>query len=115
MRRGDLFRVYKPSARDPKKFRIFVIVSRQLLIDSNFSTVVCAPVYSSYHALSTQVPVGVEEGLKHESSIHCDELVSVPKSALTNYVGTLPTDKLDALDEALRNALGIRLDPPTVN
>lgn len=115
MRRGELFRVHKPSATDPKRFRVFVIVSRQLLIDSNFSTVVCAPGYSSYHGLLTQVPVGVEEGLKHESSIHCGELVSVPKSALTNYVGTLSSDKLDMLDEALRNALGIRLDPPPVN
>jgi mRNA interferase MazF len=64
-------------------------VSRQILIDSKFSTVVCAPIYSAYHGLSTQVPVGVEDGLKHDSSIHCDELVSLPKSVLTDYVGSL--------------------------
>ncbi len=34
MKRGELYRVAKPSAREPKKFRVFVVVSRQLLIDS---------------------------------------------------------------------------------
>ena len=75
MNRGELYRVFKPSARDPKKFRVFVVVSRPLAIESRFSTVICAPVYSAHHGLSTQVPVGVTEGLKHDSSIHCDELV----------------------------------------
>ena len=78
-----------PSARDPKRSRVFVVVSRQLLIDSNFSTVICAPVYTKYHGISTQVPVGVEDGLKHDSSIHCDELVSLPKTSLTDYIGSL--------------------------
>jgi mRNA interferase MazF len=107
VKRGELYRVAKPSARDPKKFRVFVVVSRQVLIDSRFSTVVCAPVYSVRHGLSTQVAVGIEEGLKHDSSIHCDELVSIPKSALTHYVGELSTEKILALDNALRIALDI--------
>lgn len=108
MRRGDLYRVSKPSSRDPKKFRVFVVVSRQVLIDSRFSTVVCAPVYSSHIGLSTQILIGTDEGLKHESSIHCDELVSLPKSALTNYIGALASVKLRALDKALRIALDLR-------
>ena len=53
MRKGDLFRVYKSSQRDPKKYRVFVVVRRQILIDSRFSTVTCAPVYSSYNNLET--------------------------------------------------------------
>jgi mRNA interferase MazF len=86
---------------------VFVVVSRQVLIDSKFSTVICAPLYSAYHGLSTQVPVGVEHGLKHDSSIHCDELVSLPKSVLTDYVGSLPHEKLSELNQALRAALGL--------
>jgi mRNA interferase MazF len=78
-----------------------VIVSRQILIDSRFSTVICAPVYSSYDGLSTQVPVGIEEGLKHDSSIHCDELISLPKSSLTNFIGSLTEQKMADLDRAL--------------
>jgi mRNA interferase MazF len=105
VKRGDLYRVYKGSAQDPKKSRVFVVVSRQLLIDSRFSTVICAPVYSVHDGLSTQVEIGIDEGLKHTSSIHCDELVSIPKSKLTDYVGSLSSMKLKLLDEALNNAL----------
>ena len=86
---------------------MFVVVSRQVLIDSKFSTVICAPIYSAYHGLSTQVLVGIEQGLKHDSSIHCDDLVSLPKSVLTDYVGSLPPAKLVELNRALRAALDI--------
>ena len=37
---------------------MFVVVSRQVLIDSKFSSVVCASVYSRYDGLGTQVIVG---------------------------------------------------------
>lgn len=102
-----MYRVAHPSSRDPKKFRIFVVVSRQTVIDSRFSTVICAPVYSAHDGLSTQVLVTEEEGLKYASSIHCDELISLPKSTLTNYIGTLPPQKVKALDQALGIALDI--------
>ena len=110
MRRGELYRVKRPSSRDPKRFRVFVVVSRQVLIDSRFSTVVCAPVYTVYEGLTTQVPVGTGEGLKHHSSIHCDELVSLPKPMLTHYIGKLPPNKLELLDKALRMALELHDD-----
>ncbi|MDZ7289689.1 MAG: type II toxin-antitoxin system PemK/MazF family toxin [candidate division KSB1 bacterium] len=105
MKRGELYRVYKGSAEDPKKSRVFVVVSRQLLIDSRFSTVICAPVYSVHDGFSTQVEIGVDEGLKHTSSIHCDELVSIPKGKLTDYVGSLSSAKIKLLDTALKAAL----------
>jgi len=84
------------------------VVSRQVVIDSKFSTVICAPVYTRYDGLSTQVPVGTAEGLKHDSSIHCDELVSIPKSLLTDFVGRLSSVRLAELDEALAAAVGLR-------
>jgi mRNA interferase MazF len=83
------------------------VVTRQALIDSRFSTVVCAPVYTRRDGLATQVDVGPDEGLKHESSIHCDGLVSVPKSLLTDYLSSLKSARLRALDEALRVALAL--------
>ena len=108
MKRGELYRVVNPSAKDPKKSRVFVVVSRQVLIDSRFSTVICAPIYSAHDGLSTQVMVGVDEGLKHDSSVHCDELVSLPKSLRTNFVGSLSPQKTEELNRALSIALDIR-------
>ena len=53
------------------------------------------------------VEVGVEEGLKHDSAIYCDELISFPKSILTDYVGALPDEKMELVNTALRIALAI--------
>jgi mRNA interferase MazF len=88
---------------------VYVVVSRQVLIDSTCSTVICAPVYSRFDGLSTQVEIGVDEGLEHNSSIHCENLVSLPKSALTNYLGKIQDSTLPALDGALRVALQIEV------
>jgi mRNA interferase MazF len=82
-------------------------VSRQVLIDSKYSTVICAPVFSTHDGLSTQVEVGTDEGLKHCSSIHCDQLVSLPKAALSDFVGALSPAKTRDVDAALAVALEI--------
>jgi mRNA interferase MazF len=111
--RGDFYRVARPSARDPKRFRVFLVVSRQVLVDSKFSSVICAPVYSARHGLSTQVPVGPDEGLRHDSSIHCDELVSLPKSMLTHFVGSLGLARRVELDRALVAAVGANVSEVT--
>ena len=107
MKRGDLFRVRKGSKNDPKKTRVFAVVSRQVLIDSKFSTVICAPVYSNYDGLSTQVPIGTDEGLKHDNSIYCDELISMRKELLTDYVGKWLPERIAELNRSLKIALGV--------
>ncbi len=107
MRRGYLYRVKRPNTSDSnsRAYRVYVVVSRQVLIDSQHSTVICAPIYSRHDGLSTQVGVGVAEGLKQDSSIHCDDLVSLPKSVLTNYIGKLNLLGLEHLDTSLKVAL----------
>jgi mRNA interferase MazF len=110
VKRGEIYRVAKPPGGDPKQFRYFVVVSRPALIDSRFSTVICAPIYSMHDGLSTQVSLGIDEGLKHDSSIHCDALMSIPKSLLTNYVGSLSEEKLAALQQALLVALDLDVE-----
>lgn len=107
MKRGDLYLVQQASSRDPRKQRVFIVVSRQLLADSSFSSVICAPVYTRRDGIHTQVDLGIEEGLKHESSAHCDELMSLPKASLTHFVGSLSPAKLALLDRALAFALGL--------
>lgn len=106
MKRGELYRVYKPDG-DPKGHRAFVVVSRQALIDSRFSTVVCAPVYSSGEGLATQVAIGPDEGMKYPSWIMCDNLASLRKTDLTRYVGSLPAAKIAELNRALWMALDL--------
>ena len=116
MRRGEIYRVHHPGGdptgndrpgNDPKPYRSFVVVSRQVLIDSRFPTVVCAPILTRGHGFSTQVSVGIDEGLKHESWILCDNLVSLRKVQLTRFVGSLARSKVKELDRALKMALAL--------
>jgi mRNA interferase MazF len=107
VKRGEFYLVRKPGSRDPRKQRVFIVASRQALIESRFTSVVCAPVYSQHDGLSTQVSIGPDEGLKKDSSVHCDELVSLPKSFLTHYVGSLKRSRIGEFDRALAIALGL--------
>lgn len=106
MKRGELYRVHKPGS-DPKQYRVFAVISRQVLIDSRFSTVICAPIFTSGQGLSTQVSVGTDEGLKHPSWLMCDNLVSLRKTDLTHYVGSLSGNRLAELNRALKIALDV--------
>ena len=106
MKRGDLYRVHKPHG-DPKPHRVFVIVSRQVLIESRFSTVICTPVFTTGEGLSTEVAVGPAEGLKHPSWIMCDNLVSLRRADLTQYIGSMPKTKIAELSAALKMALDL--------
>jgi mRNA interferase MazF len=106
MIRGDIYRVQDP-AGDPKRYRCFVVVSRQALIDTRFSTVICAPIFSRGLALETQVSIGINEGMKHESWIVCDNLASVTKTELRHFVGSLSASKIKELDKALSVALAL--------
>ena len=104
MRRGEIYRVHKPEGV-PKRYRSFVVVSRQTLIHSAYATVVCAPVFTNGSGLSTQVAIGANEGMKHDLWVACDNLRSLPKADLTQFIGSLSWSKLSELDEALKLAL----------
>jgi len=69
--------------------------------------VICAPINTDADGRSTEVAVGLEDGLKHKSVINCDQMLLVEKSRLSNYLGSLSSKKLAALRDALRIALDI--------
>jgi mRNA interferase MazF len=111
LRRGEIYRVRQPQHGDPKKSRCFAVVSRQDLLDSKANRVLCAPINTSGVGLSTEVQVGIDEGLKHDSVINCDQITRLEKNMLTDYVGALSTAKLNQLRTALLVAFDIDADP----
>jgi mRNA interferase MazF len=111
LRRGEIFRVRQPQHGDPKKSRCFAVVSRQDLLDSKANRVLCAPINTSGVGLSTEVQVGVDEGLKHDSVINCDQITRLEKSMLTDFIGALAPAKLKQLRSALVVAFDIDDDP----
>jgi len=106
MRRGEIYRVHQPPG-DPKEFRSFALASRQPEIDSRFSTVICAPIFTKGNGSAAQVSIGIDEGMKHDCWIWCDGLTSIPKSALTQYVGSLSGHKLTEFNRALAVAIDL--------
>jgi mRNA interferase MazF len=111
LRRGGIYRVRHPQHGDPKKSRCFAVVSRQDLLDSKANRVLCAPINTSGVGLSTEVQVGVDEGLKHDSVINCDQITRLEKSMLTDYIGALSLAKLKQLRTALVVAFDLDDDP----
>ena len=105
--RGEVYLVSPAPGKDPKRSRGVVIVSRQTLCESRADKLICAPINTHADGRSTEVPVGIAEGLKHASVINCDQLILVPKASLTDYRGALSSGKLGELRRALRIALDI--------
>lgn len=71
-----------------QKRRPVLVVSRDEVIPV-VNNVIVAPVTSTIRAIHTCIPVGVDEGIDHDSVATFDNLASVPKSVLTRRLGQL--------------------------
>jgi mRNA interferase MazF len=71
-----------------QKRRPVLIVSRDEVIPV-LNNVVIAPVTSTIRDIPTCIPVGVDEGIDHDSVATFDNLAAVPKSVLTVRLGSL--------------------------
>jgi hypothetical protein len=65
-----------------------LVLSRQKAIGL-LRTVLAAPITSSVHGAPSEVPVGVKDGLKHESVINLDRVQTVDQTNLHHFVGTV--------------------------
>jgi mRNA interferase MazF len=83
-----------------RKRRPVLVVSRDEVIPV-VNNVVVAPVTSTLRHIPTCIPVGVEEGLDHDSVATFDSLSAVPKSVLTVRLGTLGVGGRERICEAL--------------
>jgi mRNA interferase MazF len=69
--------------------------------------VTVAPLTTQIRGIPTEVPVGVTEGLPKVCVVNLDTITTIPKRALTRLVAPLPPEKLLAVNQALRFALGL--------
>jgi mRNA interferase MazF len=70
-----------------------------------------APITSTVRALSTEVAVGVANGLDRDSVVSCDNIVTILKSDLGRQIGNL----LPAQEEELAAAIQAAFDLEPVN
>jgi mRNA interferase MazF len=106
VKRGEIYRTSEKVPERGDKPGFYIVVSRNFIAENDdVSTVICAPIYSEILGLRSEVLLGIEDGLPKNSAVRCDFLTLMFKTKLTNFVGTLSTAKLEALNRALSYAL----------
>jgi mRNA interferase MazF len=89
----------------PDKRRPVLVLSRQRAL-ALLRTVLVAPITSAIHGAPSEVQVGTQEGLKHQSAVNLDQVQTVDQKRLSHFVGTLGPGKMAAVCRALTIATG---------
>ena len=97
--------IWRYRFKAPDKIRPVLVLTRQEVIGL-LHTVMVAPITSAIRGTPSEVPVGVPEGLKHESAVNLDHVQTVERSRLIGYVGHLGTGKMREVCRALAVATG---------
>lgn len=88
------------------KLRPVLILTREAVLP-RIARVTVAPITSRARGLSTEVAVGLANGISRESVVNCDNIVTVPKNAVGRQIGyLLPSQEVD-LTEAIRAAFDL--------
>lgn len=89
------------------KIRPVLILTREV-VRPYLSRVTVAPITSTIRGLlSTEVPVGLANGLERDSVVSCGAIVTVPSSALRGQIGSLLPAQEAELATAIRAALDL--------
>jgi len=88
------------------KVRPVLVLTREL-VRPHMGRVTVAPITSTVRGLSTEVAVGSANGLDHPSVVSCDNIVTVPASALGPQVGYLLPAQETELAVAIRAAFDL--------
>jgi mRNA interferase MazF len=100
--RGEIWQYrFKP----PDKRRPVLVLSRQEVIPL-LDTVMVAPITSTRRGAPSEVAVGANEGLKHESAVNLDHVQTVERALLVSYVGALSPVRMREVCRALAVATG---------
>jgi mRNA interferase MazF len=106
VKQGEIYQTQEKSTERGHKPGFYVVISRNFIAgNEDLSTVICAPVYHEILGLRSELVLGEEDGLPHESAVRCDFLTLIFKDKLTHLAGSLSTAKMKELNRALRYAL----------
>jgi mRNA interferase MazF len=72
------------------------------------SLVTVAPVTTRIRNIPVEVPLGPEDGLPGPCVANLDTITTIALGSLQERIATLPPEKVQALDDAIRFALGLR-------
>jgi mRNA interferase MazF len=103
MKQGD---VYWFTFKEPDKRRPVLILTRTSAI--GFLTgITVAPITTIIRAIPSEVVLTVADGLFEECAVNLDNVQTIAKAKLGGFITHLRPEKLGAVREALRFALGL--------
>jgi mRNA interferase MazF len=91
--------------KSPDKRRPVLVITRPEVIPL-LHTVVVAPITSTRRGAPSEVAIGADEGLKHDSAVNLDHVQTVEQARLVGYVGSLGAAKMQQVCRALAIATG---------
>ena len=98
-RRGDVW------LAQLDKVRPVVILTRDPLA-GHLNTVIAAPITSTIRGLSTEVAVGLDDGVRHDSVANLDNVQLVARTRLSRRVGRATFATMASICVALNRAVG---------
>lgn len=103
MHRGEIrwYRFAQPDKRRP-----VLILTRDSIIPS-LSEVTVAPLTTRIRNIPSEVALSREDGLPRECAVNCDHLQTVPRARLGAPLGSLSTQKMEQVAQAVRFALDL--------
>jgi mRNA interferase MazF len=66
-----------------------------------------APITGTVRGLSTEVPVGVRNGLEKDCVVSVDNIVTIPVAALGRQIGFFLPDQEESLTTAIQHAFDL--------
>ena len=103
MRRGE---VWWTDLGPPAGRRLVLLLSRDEAYAVR-SLVIVASVTTRIRGMRSEVPLGPDDGLPKVCVANLDTITTIARSSLTERLAVLKRDKLQAVDAAIRFALGM--------
>lgn len=88
------------------KSRPALILTREL-VRPHLTTVTIAPITTTIRGLSTEIPVDAANGLAGPSVVSCENITTIPTSALGAQIGVLLDHQETALGDAIMAAFDL--------
>ena len=103
MRRGEIWwaELEQPSGRRP-----VVLLSRNEAYTVR-SLVIAAPATTRIRHISSEVQLGIDDGMQQECVVNLDTIITIPKDCLKTRLAILSAKKLKEVEAAVRFALGL--------
>jgi mRNA interferase MazF len=95
-----LFRFASPDKTRPALVLTTTAATRYL------GSVTVAPITTTIRGVPSEVPLGVEDGLKHPCAVNLHNVTTVPKSAIGPLIGQLDYARMREVCAAIAFALG---------